>query len=267
MNIVEIKNRYVVIDSDKMAKETLKDVLQYDAECTKSCSYLSIDLVFTEKAYEVFKEQAKKTGRNFSDTTRIAYPTTDPLFKDFQTELVLSVNIYAKRDTSASDVMSCTVKNAHQCVKTNGKYYCKWNACGKKGFCIMPAVPHRLSFAYSSMIEYPTRPNLVNVATQKKLDDWANYWDEVGELLEQKKLEIETKTKNFQNKLKKIVPDKFKERNGYVVKNGIKYSWKLDDHGYACEKVEVDFSTYKYDKMELFKMLSNNKFDPNKGLL
>lgn len=268
MDIVEIRNRFVVIDSDKMTKEVVEDVKRYNAECIKKNAYLYLEYLFTEKALEIFQEQLKDLCGDFSENFGFdkAMSPDCPVFNGCHTELVVKVEVYANYAGFDNKLYACK-KNIQRCIEVNGKYYTVKKYQSDKSYRLQPGIYSKLYNTYYRQIELPVRPNLVGAMTPKKLKAWVDYWDEVDRLAEQKKEEIDTKVKEFKKKLKKIAPNKVDKRCGYIVKNGIKYSWNLDENGNANDQVELDFSLYKHDKVELFKMLSNNKFDPNKGLL
>lgn len=266
MTIMDIRNRWKIIDSRFTAFNVAHDVRCFDSQCMEQKQSWQIELHFTEKAFETFKKELADITNEYNTLNWKPLSEDNPVFKGCNTEIV-------KRIVIASDYRVINDKQRlfigeeyiERCIIVDKKYYSVRKYGNNKGYQLFFVIYTNLYNAYAKKIKFPEQPNFVNVMTPKKLKAWINYLAEIETRLEQKKLEIETKIADFKKKLRKVAPGMADERNGHITKNGIRYSWNLDDNGYTNEEIEIDISQfYLYDKIELFKMLSNNKFVPQK---
>ena len=261
MKITDIRNYFKVINSKLAAINTAHDVRRFDFQCKDEKQSWQIELHFTEKAFETFKKELTDITDRF-DTYK-GYPLSEdnPVFKGCETDVVKLIVIAGDYRTK-NDKQSLFIgeKFTYRYIKAGKEYYSVMRY-ERNGYGLYFAVYSSLYNAYANKITFPKRPNLVNVMTPKKLESWINYLNKVNQLLEQKKVEIETKIANFKKKLKSLDPKLVDEPYGHIEKNGIKYSWNLDSNGNPNDKLEINIPlNCTYSRVDLFKMLSNNKF-------
>ena len=89
------------------------------------------------------------------------------------------------------------------------------------------------------------KPKNIGVLTSKKIQDWVNYYERVYNLMKIEKELCENKVELFRNKLSNV-PDvewNTDKKSGYIVRNGLKYSFWIQSDGYIHEKIEVHYKT------------------------
>ena len=89
------------------------------------------------------------------------------------------------------------------------------------------------------------KPKKIGVLTTKKIQDWVNYYERVYYLMNIEKELSENKVEQFRNKLSNV-PDvewNMDKKSGYIVRNGLKYSFWIQSDGYIQEKIEVHYKT------------------------
>lgn len=89
------------------------------------------------------------------------------------------------------------------------------------------------------------KPKNIGVLTSKKIQDWINYYERVYNLMKIEKELCENKVELFRNKLSNV-PDvewNTDKKSGYIVRNGLKYSFWIQYDGYIQEKIEVHYKT------------------------
>lgn len=265
-NIRLIRNRDIVIDTENAAIETAFDVRMRNETCISQKSNWYVTLCFTVDAFQTFLERLNGTMEiiRLRDLSEVSSEKL-PIFKGCETKIVRTVQVGADyRTYNDKPKLWISEVCADRCIFVNKKYYKVYKSRDNGGrYLLHFAVQTTLYQEYYNKITTPESPNFVGVMTPKKLKAWVKYCDEIERLLEQKKTEIEARIASFKERLKSIAPDKVDESYGCIKKNGIKYSWNLDNNGNANESIDIDtYSCLGYDYINLFMMLSDNKFVP-----
>lgn len=89
------------------------------------------------------------------------------------------------------------------------------------------------------LIKHIQKPNNVKVLSVKKVTDWLNYLIECKTILDNKEQEISLKIANFKEQVSKLPHEVKYDNSGYIVKNGLEYSYNIFDSGYIEQKIRV----------------------------
>lgn len=102
------------------------------------------------------------------------------------------------------------------------------------------------------------RPNKIGVPTTKKINDWISYYEKVYKALEEENKGNTEKINSFLKGLEGL-PVKWSKggKSGILVKNGIEFSFKIEDGGIS-QNMSLHYIVSA--NIETFKKLSDNKF-------
>ena len=106
-------------------------------------------------------------------------------------------------------------------------------------------------------------PNQIRKLSTKKIEEWINYWDVVRKEL----LRIDEINKNKKTLfLQTIKDEKIKwnkeQTQGQIKKNGIVFEFEISESN-ICQRIKLDIMPNE-NTYGIFKMLSDNNFNPNK---
>lgn len=107
------------------------------------------------------------------------------------------------------------------------------------------------------------KPNRVGTLTDKKVSAWVEWLKAKKRAALDEKEKRENSAGAFLNKIRQIDTTKCKEfrigeKSGYLVRNGLKYSYEISESGYISEKLAVHYSTGS--TMETFLKMSEGNF-------
>lgn len=115
------------------------------------------------------------------------------------------------------------------------------------------------SYTISEIQKKYEAPKKVGVLTTKKIQDWIKYNQNI--YLDVKS-ESEKHTDNIESFLESIKGENVRffndGKSGEIVKNGIKYSFKIEN-GYVSEKIEIHYRVE--NTLENFRLLADNKIN------
>lgn len=107
-------------------------------------------------------------------------------------------------------------------------------------------------------------PNNVGTMTDKKLDSWVNWLKNRKLAALNAKDSANNKVNNFLAKIREFDVNEFSDykitdKSGYFVKNGLRYSYQINNAGYISEKIELAYITTNFNTLDKFKLMIQGK--------
>lgn len=107
-------------------------------------------------------------------------------------------------------------------------------------------------------------PNNVGTITDKKLDSWVTWLKNRKLAALNAKDSANNKVNNFLAKIRKFDVNEFSDykitdKSGYFVKNGLRYSYQINNAGYISEKIELAYITTNLNTLDKFKLMTQGK--------
>ena len=140
-----------------------------------------------------------------------------------------------------------------------------------KGYCYVYLYPHKIynnvsSYKQQELRERDTTKKM-KVITKKKLDAKIDIEIAYNDAMEKINKETADNVAKFLAEIKKKYPlvkylrnyEGDKITGGWIVKNGIEYSFEISNDGYISQKIRLE-NSYFEDYQKAFNQLSDNKF-------